>query len=275
MANSFYASLGLLGLILLAFFRSLRWVILPITMCLFAIKGTEALLVMSHAQLSMVSSMLNSLVTIIGIATTTHIAVHYLTARQKLAAEPAITETLIKLLPPIFWTCATTAVGFGALLTSQIRPVQSFGIMMALATFLVILSVLLFVPGGVLIGATGSSKERKRKRDKKTSWLGGVLRRQAQMLDRYPQWIGLVFFGTLILAAIGFTRLTVETDFSRNFRESSPIVKSLMFVESHLGGAGNWEINFPAPQDIDEAFLERVKKYPMNYATRRSMTNLV
>ncbi|MCA9040585.1 MAG: MMPL family transporter [Planctomycetaceae bacterium] len=256
----FYASLGLLGLILLAFFRSLRWVLLPVTMCLFSIKGTEALLVMSHAQLSMVSSMLNSLVTIIGIATITHIAVHYLAARESLPAVESLAKTLQKLLPAILWTCATTAVGFGALLSSQIRPVQSFGIMMALATVLVLISVLLFVPGGVLLRAGNKTTTLPADSTSKSSRLGNLLHRQAALLERHPLGITVGFGVVLLLAGIGFSRLTVETDFSRNFRESSPIIQSLNFVESHLGGAGNWEINFPAPTEIDEDFLERVGK---------------
>ncbi|MAT15398.1 MAG: hypothetical protein CMJ46_09025 [Planctomyces sp.] len=258
----FYASLALLGVILLSFFRSIRWVLLPVTMCLFSIKGTEALLVMSGAQLSMVSSMLNSLVMIIGIATITHIAVHYLAARERLPAFESLAETLEKLLPAIIWTCATTAVGFGALLSSQIRPVQSFGIMMALATLLVFFSVLLFVPGGVLLRARNENRSTGDQGEgvNTSSRLGWILSHQAEILERHPWRVILTFTGLLIFAGIGFMRLKVETDFSKNFRESSPIIQSLNFVEDHLGGAGNWEVNFPAPAEIDEKFLDRVAK---------------
>ncbi|QDU82122.1 bifunctional preprotein translocase subunit SecD/SecF [Polystyrenella longa] len=258
--NLFYASLGLLGVVLLCFFRSLRWVLLPITMCLFSIKGTEAILVMSEAQLSMVSSMLNSLVMIIGIATITHIAVHYLSARNLLSPSDALSETMQKLLPAIAWTCATTAVGFGALLSSQIRPVQSFGIMMALASLMVLVSVLLFVPGGVLWRSGKVTRLDSPDSNAPNSHLGNLLYHQAMLLERHPKRVVGGFLGLLVLAGIGFTQLRVETDFSRNFRESSPIVQSLNFVESHLGGAGNWEVNFPAPDELNEAFLERVEK---------------
>jgi predicted RND superfamily exporter protein len=57
--------------------------------------------------------------------------------------------------------------------------------------------------------------------------------------------------------------LRVETDFSRNFRASSPIVTSLEFVETRLGGAGTWEVNFAVPPRADEAefaaLLDRVR----------------
>ncbi len=54
--------------------------------------------------------------------------------------------------------------------------------------------------------------------------------------------------------------LTVETDFSRNFRESSPIVKSLKFVETHLGGAGTWEVAFNVPEQLPDEFLKSTKQ---------------
>src|SRR5260370_13658795 len=54
-------------------------------------------------------------------------------------------------------------------------------------------------------------------------------------------------------------RIRVETEFSRNFRKSSPIVQAIDFTERHLGGAGVWEVNFPAPPELSEDFLEQVR----------------
>jgi predicted RND superfamily exporter protein len=80
----FTVSLGLLACVIIVFFRSVRWVILPLLVVLAAIVWTEAVLVLSGIRLSMVSSMLNSLVTIIGIATVTHVTVRYRECRRTL-----------------------------------------------------------------------------------------------------------------------------------------------------------------------------------------------
>lgn len=253
----FYVSLALLSLVLLIFFRSLRWVLLPVFICLFATKGTQALLVMGEAKLSMVSSMLNSLVTIIGVATVTHIAVNYRSQRNRLEPVPALTQSLRQLLPPIFWTCLTTAIGFGALISSQINPVQSFGLMVSLATFLVFLAVIGAIPGGVLLA---QRKTEPLQPTARSSAISTLLKRQSDLLEAYPRTVLVTTIGLFALALLGFTKLKVETDFSKNFRKTSPIIQSLMFVESHLGGAGNWEVNFPAPAELDEDFLERVRK---------------
>ena len=49
------------------------------------------------------------------------------------------------------------------------------------------------------------------------------------------------------MAALGCFRLEVESDFTKNFRASSEIVRSYEFVEQRLGGAGVWDVIVPAP----------------------------
>ncbi|MDP7275188.1 MAG: MMPL family transporter [Planctomycetaceae bacterium] len=252
----FWWSLGLLAAVILLLFGRLRWVLLPLAVVVAAITWTEALLAISGMRLSMVSSMLNSLVTIIGIATVTHVTVHYRELRRECERVAALERTLRELAPPVFWTGATTAVGFAALLSSQITPVQSFGIMMALATMLVLVASLMLLPGGILFGSTtvdpGQAPGEGQLVKGLESLARGIRRRSGQVLA-----------GTLaivILAGAGLTRLEVETNFSENFREESPIRQGLKFVESKLGGAGNWEVNFPVPSKLGREDIDRVAK---------------
>ena len=44
------------------------------------------------------------------------------------------------------------------------------------------------------------------------------------------------------IASLGVLRLEVETDFTRNFRRGSRVVAAYEFVETHLGGAGVWDV---------------------------------
>ncbi|MEM1063667.1 MAG: RND family transporter, partial [Planctomycetota bacterium] len=90
--------------------------------------------------------------------------------------------------------------------------------------------------------------------------LAAGLGRLVGVVDRLRWPIRLAAVLVFAFAAVGVTRLTVETDFSKNFRPDSPIVRSLAFVEDRLGGAGSWEINFPAPPlaGLDADYLDRV-----------------
>ena len=269
-AKLFVVSLLILSAVLFFLFRNLRWVILPVAAVVATIVCTEALLVLTQIRLSMVSSMLNSMVTIIVIATSTHVTVHYREMREKLQPEDAMKQTLCDLGAPIFWTCATTAVGFLALLSSQITPVSSFGLMMGLASMVAFAIFALLLPGGILAG--------KRKPVPRTApaeeALSRLLKRVSTAIERKPLLLWLL--GLLIMAATvpGLMRLRMETDFSKNFRESSEIVQSLQFFENEMGGAGTWEVNFPAPKissdeqsddeakkTLDKEFLDRVRAF--------------
>jgi predicted RND superfamily exporter protein len=53
-------------------------------------------------------------------------------------------------------------------------------------------------------------------------------------------------------------QIEVETDFTKNFRADSPIVRSYDFIESRLGGAGVWDVVVPAPPRLDKAYLQRI-----------------
>ena len=247
-------SAGLLLLVILVLFRSIRWTVLPIAVVVATLIWTRAALVWSGMELSMVSSMLNSLVTIIGVATVIHVAVHFREGRKTADRETALREAFAELAPAIFWTCATTAVGFGALASSLITPVQSFGIMMTLASMLVLFTCATLLPGGILLGSFSADVGQA----PAEGGLERMLHRVSDGVERHP-WP--LTAGTAVLIALagwGFTRLSVETDFSKNFRESSPIVQGLNFVESHLGGAGTWEVNFVAPEVLTPEFLEHV-----------------
>jgi predicted RND superfamily exporter protein len=86
-------------------------------------------------------------------------------------------------------------------------------------------------------------------------------------VEHRPRTVASVSLTLVGFALVGFTRLRVETDFSKNFRSDSPIVQSLEFFESKLGGAGTWEVNFPAPAELNEEFLHRVQSFAAKLRT--------
>ena len=235
----FWWSLGLLAAVILVLFRSIRWVLVPLAVVVVAILWTEALLVQSGMQLSMVSSMLNSLVTIIGIATCTHVTVHYREQRQDHDPVVALGRTMSRLAPAIFWTGATTAVGFAALLSSNISPVRSFGIMMSLATLLVLVAALLLLPGGILLGRRLVDPGRVPGEGQLVRGLESL----ARGIRRHPFGVMAAVGLVVLVAGSGLFRLRVETDFSENVRGDSPLRRGLEFFESTLGGAGNSAVN--------------------------------
>lgn len=249
----YLVSLVVLSAVLLLIFRGLRWMLAPIGIVVVSVVCTRAALVLSGVQLSMVSSMLDSLVTVISVATTMHIIVCFREHRNdlSLSAPEAAVKTLRELWLPIFWSMVTTAVGFGSLLVSEIVPVQSFSIMMTVGTGMVLLLTMMLAPAMLVTGSGNSVPGRAPMEARLDRFLSSL----AHSIEDHPYVAGSVCLVMMLITAPGLWLMTVETDFSRNFRSSSPIVQSLKFVESNLGGAGTWEVAFDVPEELSVEFL--------------------
>ncbi len=261
------SSLLLMGVILILF-RSLRWTLLPWLVVQATLIWTKAGLVLSGLELSMVSSMLDSLVTIIGISTCVHVALHYRVRRAQLDRTAATAAALRGLAVPVFWTIVTTASGFAALMSSHIAPVGSFGLMMTLGTLLVFAAAALILPGGALLGPRTATPAEAPGEARTTRMLIGL----ADAVLKRPWWVGGTMLILTLFCAAGLRDLVIETDFSKNFRANSPIVQALDFFESNLGGAGTWEVNFPAPAELTDEYLDQVRAFADDLRTLEART---
>ena len=251
-----WASTALLAVVIIVCFRSLRWVLIPVAIVQLAILLTLASLVWSGLQMSMVSSMLTAVVTVVGVATVIHVIVRFREARQEgLTPREALAKAGSLLVAPVFWSCATTTAGFGSLLVAKVAPIRDFGLMMAIGTLMVLVSVVFVLPGLVLLG--------RRDPDPKRVWgerhLESVLGRAARLVQRRPKTLALLTLVLVFAAAAGMSRLELESDFTKNFRADSPIVQSYEFVETNLGGAGVWDIMLPGEEDPDWAYQSRIR----------------
>ena len=247
---------GLLsGAVLLVCFRSLRWLVVPLAVVLLALWSTRGVLAVAGLQLTMVSTMLSAMVTVVAIATVTHVIVEY-RRRRELGAPPeeALRESLATLFWPTLGAIATDVIGFGSLVVSQVGPVHDFGIMTAVGACMVLVAVAIAVPFLALAGRFDA--------DPKMAWGEGALELGLDALVRrivsHPLPILAAATAASAFAVAGMRWLTVETDFTKNFRPDSPTVASYDMVESRLGGAGVWDVLVPAPATIDAAALTRL-----------------
>jgi len=247
----------LLAGVILVLFRSLRWVLIPLVVVQLTLLLTRATLVWTGSQLSMVSSMLTAIVTVIGVATVVHIIVRFREARDHgLPRREALTRAGTLLIVPIFWAIATDTIGFASLLAASVGPVRDFGLMMIVGSVFVLVSVVLTVPGLALLGRFDA--------DPRQGWGERAIRSGlGQLVDvtqRWRWWVLTAMFSITALAIVGVLRMEVETDFTKNFRSGSPIVRSYNFVEEKLDGAGVWDVILPAPTRLSSGYLSGVQR---------------
>mgnify|MGYP001559448974 CR=1 FL=1 len=249
----------LVGLTIVVCFRSFRWLIVPIAVVQWTVVVTQALLALSGLRLSMVSSMLTAIVTVVGVATVVHLIVRYREFRSESRLPREAFQTAATLLIwPIIGAIMTDVAGFGSLWVSDVGPVKDFGTMMVLGSILVLPAVALLVPALALFGAREQEQQgshntwAERKLD---LGLSGLL----ATVQKRPKLTAAITVLVAALAAIGLFRLEVESDFTRNFRPGSRVVSWYEYVETHLGGAGVWDVLIPAPQVLDETYLGKVR----------------
>ncbi|QDU64653.1 Putative membrane protein YdgH [Planctomycetes bacterium Pan216] len=250
------ASMTMLAMIFLLF-RNVRWMLLPLAIVQVSIVWTRALVALGGVQLSIIDSMTASLITVIGIATSIHIAVRYGEETQRgYDREEAMRRTLSRVMPAVCWTCLTTAVGFGALFMSGVAPVRSYAFVMTTASLFVGLASLLLVPGGILLGRFASAPVPAPGEER----LKESLAKLVGWTTHHAVLTTVVMAVILGVAGVGFRWLRVETDFTANFRDESPILRGYRFVEDRLGGAGVIELAFSAPEVPTADYFEKLRK---------------
>ena len=246
------ASAVLAGAVLLASFRSLRWLVVPLAVVLLALWSTRGVLAVIGLKLTMVSTMLSAMVTVVAIATVVHVIVEFRRQREEgLPPAAALERTISILLWPVVGSIATDVIGFGSLIASRVGPVHDFGIMTSVGAVMVLVATALVVPFLALWGRFDTDPQRAWGEGVLELGLDGLVRR----IVRHP---GPILLGSTLLVAAavaGMRWLEVETDFTRNFRRSSPVVASYDMIETRLGGAGVWDVLLPAGEAIDGKVL--------------------
>jgi hypothetical protein len=126
---------------------------------------------------------------------------------------------------------------------------------MTLGTMLVLFTAGTLLPAGVLYKPEASDIPTGAAEQRLVGLLGGL----TTWVGRWSRWVIITVVLLSIVSFAGLFRLRLDTDFTRNLRSSSPIVRALDFVETRLGGAGTWEVNFPAPHELTPEFLAKVR----------------
>ncbi|MCP4766505.1 MAG: MMPL family transporter, partial [Gammaproteobacteria bacterium] len=232
--------------IILAFsFKSLRWVILPLAVCVVSAMSMVGYLGWAHWSVTVVSSNFISLLLIITLSLIIHLVVRY---RELSAIKPEasqyelVSETIASKFSPSFYTAITTMVAFGSLLVSGIRPVIDFGWMMVIGiTVSFILAFTLFPAALMLLPRL----EGRAGRD----LTGRVTAAIANFIQHRTRTTLLIFVGLIVVAISGVPRLSVENRFIDYYKESTEIYQGMTLIDTRLGGTTPMDVIIDAPRD--------------------------
>ncbi len=243
-------------IVILAFiFRSLRFVVIPMTSCLVAVLMMLGYVSWLDWRLTVISSNFVALLLIISLAIIIHLVVRY---REYAAQYPEWTQqqlvsaTVKFMARPCFYTALTTIVAFASLVVSDIRPVIDFGWMMTIGLVLALVLAFLLMPASLML----LPRERVQQNKNPGSGLGNTKPLTLYFSAVVEKHGGKVLVASVIIAAfsaLGISRLQVENRFIDYFHDSTEIYQGLSVIDNNLGGTTSLDIVLTA--DGEESVL--------------------
>lgn len=204
-----------------------------------------------------------------------HVLGRYYLLRADHSAADAIRESLRIVGPPLAIAAATTAVGFYSFVTTDVRPMRSFGIACGSGVLLCWLTSLTLVPAVVALFP------RKAHQEVRLDRLGDALVAMWHWAQRHRR---LLFVGALALGALTvgpMVRVRVRMEPRAFFREGSEPWLAERFLDQHFGGATFAQIwltgDFDDPSTLRELarFSDFARSLPSVSQVQSVLTPLV
>ena len=225
-------------------FKRIRWIFLPMICCALSAISMIGLLGFFGWEVTVISSNFISLQLIITMAITIHLVVRYRELHfnnPESDQKKLVLDTVRLKLTPCLYAALTTIAGFGSLLSCDILPIITFGWMMTggiivsmIVTFLLFPSVLMLMKKGTpqVVGSSQIS----------------ILKILAGFTESHGTLILVISGITLVLSAIGISRLEVENSFIDYFKKTTEIYQGMKVIDQNLGGTTPLDVIVELPE---------------------------
>lgn len=226
------STLLLVILSLWLFFRQIKFIILPVMICLGSVVITSGIFGLFGFKITVISSNYIALQLIITISVVIHLITAYREIyflHPKYSQNMLVYLTLRSKLNPCFFAIFTTMIGFLSLCLSQIKPVIMLGVMMSISV--VISLIIAFVVFGSYM-AISKKVEPKRTFEKHFN----LTKICAKIVIKHKKYIYLISIIAVILGLYGSAKLIVENSFIGYFKQNTEIYKGMSLIDKKLGG---------------------------------------
>ena len=229
-------------------FRRPSGVAVPMLVVGFSILFTLAIMVVFEVPLNTITSALPVFLISIGVADGIHMFSEYRENRiEGLPREKAVCLMLDKLALPVTMTSITTAVGFLSLTVSDIVPIFTFGIFVAVGTLLAMVLSLIFIPALLMVlpEKVSTSQEGSGTDETLSSGVHQVNfmdRLFQKSLDVMTAWVLrnarpvlLVALAICAISIYGLSQVKVESSLESYFQADAPFVIANRAMEKMSG----------------------------------------
>jgi predicted RND superfamily exporter protein len=224
--------IALLILILWVIFRQLRWVVLPILVCVLSVISTTGALGYFGWEITVISSNFIAMQLIITISIVLHLIVRYreLSLKYRRSSQSKLVlNTMLSKLNPSFFAIITTIAGFSSLVFSNIQPVINLGWMMSVGIALSLMISFIVFPA-ILIQMSVIRPNVKFENEMK------LTSHCANIVQYHGKSIFIVTIVFVLASFIGASKLIVENSFINYFKSDTEIYKGMEVIDTSLGG---------------------------------------
>jgi uncharacterized protein len=243
-------------------FRTTMGVLLPFGVVVISSVVTLGVIGYSGLSINMLNIIIPTILTVIGLGSSIHVAMGFYEFRgQGLDSSAAAEASVRKYLRPCFYAFITTFFGFLALASSQLALVVEFGLEMLVGLFFSFIFSLTTLPA---ILSYSRVKVEKAERVTRAGVISRVVHSWPQKILAARKFI-LIASCFLVLPSIYFlSKVEVDTNFVRNFKEDAPIRKGLEYFDQTYKGALSLEFMLDSGKVDgikDPAFLQRALEF--------------
>ncbi len=226
--------------ILLAYlsFRSIR-----ITCMLFFVAGVSAISSLSYiwyagSTLDAILLSMPSLVYVLALSSAVHLVNYYRDACKETGVETAVEKAFSHALFPCSLAAFTTALGLISLYTSNLIPIQKFGLFSAIAVLATVILLFTYLPAALSVWPTPGDIGSDPKSPKKKTFSQSIGDTWSKIGDWVIAHSSLVAVCSLLLmgvAAYGITRVETSVHLLKLFGPSAKILGDYRWMEENLG----------------------------------------
>lgn len=226
-----------------ALFRSWRRTLVVFGAVIVSVVWTLGLYDLAGFTYNVLSSMIVPLIVVLAIADDVHVVQHYDEARRAGSEEQAFISTVAHLFAPLLCASGTTALGMASLATSSVVAVREFGLGSAIGVMADFAISLVIVPT-----ALGWLRPEAARPPHET-WFKRPLERLARFSVRRAGLVLTCALGITVVAALGLTRLRVDTNHINFFSSSHPLGQSAAVIDGKLGGIYTFQLLLEGPAE--------------------------
>lgn len=247
MARMFPIVMIVMVVVLLILLRSIRDTILNMIIVLIGTVAAFGSMTLLNVPVYAVDTMIPVMLIAIGVAYGIHMhnAIQHTIRENPDMQKRELVDALLKaMVRPIFMTALTTAIGFSALMTSQVLPVRYFGLFSSIGVMTeMVLALLIFPISIYLFGIPKTGKEIVDETiddPEPTPWYGK--NSWGRFLMKRPFLIIILSVAVAAFGIFGTQRVWIDTSFLANFEAESDIVVTDTFVNTKFGGTSSLNV---------------------------------